>query len=181
MKEKPTSRQETFSHLDYLDIFTHPLLDQTIPEPELTGHYDHTVVVGRFQPLHYGHLYLIQQALRVSDSLTIGIGSANVINSDNPFSPQEREYMLCKALKRNRTMDKIKKIVYLDDNPNDMTWVKRTINKVGKVKAVVGNNEWVNDCFDIVGIPAVTIPLLTRNIFEGKKIREYLRALGKIA
>lgn len=183
MKEGFKPSEQTFPNLDYLEFFTTPSgleEEQTLMEQLPINKYDHAVVVGRFQPLHYGHLYLIKQALQVAKHVTIGIGSANIINKDNPFSPQERKYMLSKALKKEDIHHKIKNITFLNDHPDDEVWAERTVSKVGVVDVVVGNNEWVNNCFNLVGIPHLEVPLLQRGVYEGKKIREFLRSTGKL-
>ena len=53
------------------------------------------LIIGRFDPLHVGHEYLINYALSKCDKLLIFIGSANKnLSLSNPFSYEEREMML---------------------------------------------------------------------------------------
>ena len=52
------------------------------------------LLIGRFQPFHNGHLYLIKEALQSVDRLIIGIGSSNVQNEDNPFDYETRKEMI---------------------------------------------------------------------------------------
>ena len=53
------------------------------------------LIIGRFNPLHVGHEYLINYALSKCDKLLIFIGSANKnLSLSNPFSYEEREMML---------------------------------------------------------------------------------------
>lgn len=181
-----------FPRLDYLEEFTVPKHNKEdeiqafndfiklVPtERPPYSPYDHALVIGRFQPLHYGHLYLIKQALNIAESVTIGIGSANVRDTDNPFSPEEREYMLRKALKREKLTGNVLKIVYLDDNPSDDVWLKETLGKV-KPQVVVGNNGWVNGIFEGGGIDTWEVPHLNRMSYEGKTIRAHLRSVNKL-
>ena len=55
--------------------------------------YKFGLILGRFNPLHIGHEYLINYALSKCDILLIFIGSANKnLSLSNPFSYEEREY-----------------------------------------------------------------------------------------
>lgn len=138
------------------------------------------LVIGRFQPLHYGHIYLMKQALTIADSIIIGIGSANVKNDDNPFSALQREQMLRRVIKREGMEGRVHSIVYIDDCLNDNDWLAHTVQKTGSVDVVVGNNEWVNGIFEKEGIPAIRVSLLNRGMYEGRRIRAKLREEGKL-
>lgn len=173
-----------FRELDYLEFFTTPfeLQQEKTDLANMYGkdRYEHVVVIGRFQPLHYGHLYLIKQAATIGKKVTIGIGSANVLNGDNPYTPEQREYMLQKAIKRDGLDGKIKKIAYINDIADDKLWIQHALGQIGKVDTVVGNNDWVNECFASVNISSTQVTLLQRGIYEGKKIRAFLRQIGKL-
>ena len=138
-------------------------------------YFDHSLVIGRFQPLHYGHLYLMKWATKLAGNFTIGIGSANIVNQDNPFSIQERTTMLLKALSQEGLIGKLCNIVPLWDFEDDTLWIEQTLNRVGKTDVVLGNNPWVNSVFQNHGIPAIEIPLLNRGKWQGSIIREQLR------
>jgi len=171
-----------YPELDYLEFFVTPFqleLENIELDNLPLGKYNHAVVVGRFQPLHYGHVYLIKQALQLAGRVTIGIGSANVTDEDNPWTPEQRQYMLEKAIK-SEGISRIDKIVYLDDIKDDHIWVTEALKKIGKVDAIIGNNEWVNGCFENVGIESRQVPLLQRGIYRGKRIRAFLRQVGKL-
>lgn len=185
MKGKAFMPTEHNSELDYLEFFTTPFhlideKDQELLQELPENAYDHVVVIGRFQPLHYGHVYLIKQAAKMAKKITIGIGSANIKDEDNPFTAEQRLYMLRKAMTREGLTDQIKQFVFLDDNPDDNIWINQTLEKIGTVEAVVGNNDWVNSCFKSVGLASQEVPLLQRGIYEGRKIREFLRKVDKL-
>ncbi|MGL5691937.1 MAG: adenylyltransferase/cytidyltransferase family protein [Bacteroidales bacterium] len=56
-------------------------------------------IVGRFQPLHIGHIYMIQNALVCVDKLLIFVGSANEKNTvRNPLAYEVRYDILTRAL-----------------------------------------------------------------------------------
>ena len=55
--------------------------------------------MGRFQPFHRGHMYVLRNALEDCDHLIVAIGSAQASNTiKNPFSYQERVDMIVKCL-----------------------------------------------------------------------------------
>ncbi|RMF91195.1 MAG: nicotinamide-nucleotide adenylyltransferase, partial [Methanobacteriota archaeon] len=55
--------------------------------------------IGRFQPLHKGHMMIIKRILEETDALSIVIGSSQHAGTpENPFSADEREEMLRRAL-----------------------------------------------------------------------------------
>lgn len=57
------------------------------------------LILGRFQPLHNGHLKLIKSAAIENDNIVIAVGSAQYANlRDNPFSFAERKEMIKKVL-----------------------------------------------------------------------------------
>ncbi len=58
-----------------------------------------SLFIGRFQPFHFGHLDAIQQTLKKTGMLFIGIGSANDnYRPENPFTVGERIEMIKNAL-----------------------------------------------------------------------------------
>ena len=53
----------------------------------------HSLVIGRFQPFHAGHISLIQTVLDEGKSVCIAIRDTEVSES-NPYSVKEREDMI---------------------------------------------------------------------------------------
>jgi len=70
------------------------------PETPATSERVHTaVLIGRFQPLHNGHMALLRAALERAEQIVVVLGSAwQAPNPKNPFSWQERAQMLREAL-----------------------------------------------------------------------------------
>ena len=169
--------------LEELEVFTVPFVSQDEEQQllaqfglEVGTRHRHGLVIGRFQPLHYGHIFLIKQALAITDTITIGIGSSNVRNVDNPWSVEQRHTQLDKALEREGLNDHVARVAYLHDFMNDDFWLSETLKKTGEIDVVVGNNDWVNGIFTRANYPVLTTPLYHRNQFEGRKIREHLRS-----
>ena len=60
--------------------------------------HDTALLIGRFEPVHSGHLALLQEALRQAPQVIVVVGSAWQPRSPkNPFTWQEREAMLREA------------------------------------------------------------------------------------
>jgi nicotinamide-nucleotide adenylyltransferase len=134
------------------------------------------LIIGRFQPFHKGHLYLIKKALKQSEKIIIGIGSANVKDEKNPFSFNERKKQILTALRKNKLLNKVKKIVPLDDYPDDNDyWLKQLKKKTGFFEVVFSNNDYVNGILQSRGVKVVSFPFYKRNIYEGTKIREKMK------
>lgn len=80
------------------------------------------VFIGRFQPLHEGHIYAIKQAAKEVDQLLILVGSSNVCRSiKNPWTFLERFVKISNTLAEAGV--KNIKIAPLNDYPyNDSAW-----------------------------------------------------------
>lgn len=55
----------------------------------------YSLFIGRFQPLHEGHIKLIQTVLSEGKKICIGLRDTE-INEDNPYTIEEREKMFRK-------------------------------------------------------------------------------------
>lgn len=79
--------------------------------------------IGRFQPFHLGHLDAIQQSLKQTDMLFIGIGSANEnFQPQNPFTTGERIEMIKSALDEAKIPAKKYLIVPIPNINNYELW-----------------------------------------------------------
>lgn len=137
------------------------------------------LLIGRFQPFHFGHLYLIKQALKKADKLVIGIGSSNITDVNNPLDWRSREKILKAVFYKEKIEDKVIKIVPLDDFFNDKKWFDNVAKLIGKFNLVVGNNDWVNRIMESGGYKILTVPYFKRYLYEGEKIRKLLVDGGK--
>lgn len=63
-----------------------------------TKQYDLAVVIGRFEPLHSGHLILFQKAMMVAKTVLVLIGSSHASRTiKNPFTYEERAIMISQS------------------------------------------------------------------------------------
>lgn len=87
--------------------------------------------IGRFQPLHYGHLMMIQKCAKKVDRLVIALGSSNAAPScKNPFTASERAEMVRRGMKEIGVGNY--EIVELPDFASDEEWV-REVERVQQV------------------------------------------------
>lgn len=136
--------------------------------------YKTALLIGRFQPFHFGHLYLIKKALTVSDNLIIGIGSSNRTDVKNPLPWQMRRKMIEKVIKKEKLNGKITKIIPLKDFFHDEKWLNNVVKKTGGFDLVVGNNDWVNRIMRDGGKKVMRVPYYKRYLYEGEKIRRLM-------
>lgn len=137
--------------------------------------YKTGLVIGRFQPFHLGHQYLIEQALKHAEKLIIGIGSSNIEDENNPYNVGQREEFVKEFLKQEKLEDRVLKLVYIPDVPDDEEWFKIAQKLTGDVDVVIGDNSWVNGIYTTHNIPVVQIGMHKRHLLEGKKIRHHMK------
>ncbi|MDO5653136.1 MAG: adenylyltransferase/cytidyltransferase family protein [Brachymonas sp.] len=84
---------------------------------------DYAVVIGRFQPVHCGHVALLRAALHTAPKVVVVVGSVGVPRSPkNPFTLEERVQMLRAALPEDA--DRIH-VAGVENHPDDTVWVSR--------------------------------------------------------
>ncbi len=77
------------------------------------------LVVGRFQPMHDGHCYLIERAIEENEEVVICVGSAQV---KNPFTVKERVKMVKDFLEAFDLGNKKVRIKALKDIKSEKRW-----------------------------------------------------------
>lgn len=137
--------------------------------------YKTGLVIGRFQPFHNGHLYLLKEALKICDKIIIGIGSSNVVNDDNPWSAEKRRQVIEKVISEENLADKVIKVVEIPDDPDDEVWYENVANIVGKFDIWLGNNDWNDEIFTAHGVPVLKVDFWQRYLHEGTKIRKLIK------
>jgi nicotinamide-nucleotide adenylyltransferase len=108
------------------------------------------LVVGRFQPLHKGHLSVIREALAQCDDLIVVIGSAEDSHTErNPFTAGERYQMLISAL-TPRELARIFIIPIRDVNRYSV-WVNHIESYVPPFDVVFSNSDLTRSLFSEAG------------------------------
>jgi bifunctional NMN adenylyltransferase/nudix hydrolase len=94
--------------------------------------YDYLVFIGRFQPLHIGHLEVIDRARELADKVIILVGSSfQPRTPKNPFTYVERRNMIQEAL----GIDAADWVIIrpLRDKPyNDQKWANQVQQEVAR-------------------------------------------------
>ena len=105
--------------------------------------------IGRFQPLHKGHMHIIEKAMSDCSELVIVIGSSQeACTKDNPFSAEERVEMIKLALKGMENYS----VVMVPDIKCDRGYVKHVITHTGEVDVVyAGDNQNTKKLFEEKG------------------------------
>jgi bifunctional NMN adenylyltransferase/nudix hydrolase len=97
-----------------------------------TARPDICIFVGRFQPLHQGHVCVMREALRRADRLLVLVGSANEPRSfRNPFTAEERASLIIESLApedRSRVA-----VMPLEDSDYDLSaWIRSVRQSVAQ-------------------------------------------------
>ena len=132
------------------------------------------LVIGRFQPFHFGHKYLIEKALELCEKIIIGIGSSNKNDEINPYSADTRVEFLKKFVKEEGLEKRVYKILKLYDNPDNDVWFENLLKQTGPFDVTIGNNPWNNGIIERHGINSVTVGFFKRHRLEGIKIRNLM-------
>lgn len=130
--------------------------------------------VGRFQPVHRGHAEILKKISQEVNEIAIVIGSSQFANTkENPFSADEREEMLKRALSEYGI--KNFKIYRAEDVNDNEKWVKNVISKVGNFDVVYSGNELVKKLFREAGKKVIEIEHIEREILSGTEIRRRIK------
>ncbi len=99
------------------------------------------VFIGRFQPLHIGHEYVVRQSLEQVNRVIVLVGSANIARDPrNPFTFEEREHMIRSAFAYEIAQGRVI-VEPLDDHLySDTAWVAEVQRRVHDIVLEEGNN-----------------------------------------
>jgi nicotinamide-nucleotide adenylyltransferase len=127
--------------------------------------------IGRFQPLHKGHIFDILQASKAYTQVIIGIGSSQEYGTvENPFSFKERRRMI--EIATSKLGIKNYEIYAIPDVNNDELWVDSVKSIVPRFNIVITGNEKVKELFEKKGIKVQKVDLLFG--INATKIREMM-------
>lgn len=124
--------------------------------------------MGRFQPLHNGHVALIRHALERCGTVAVAIGSAQAKPSPrNPFSAAERRAMLAAVYPGLPVFE-------VPDVNDDARWVAHALAITGPVDVAFGNDDRTLDLFERAGVRVERPGLVDRAHNEATTIRALL-------
>ena len=155
------------------------------PNPPSIAPDSGVVVLGRFQPFHFGHEYMLESASNWRNEnnpnapLIIAIGSSNrPQNLRNPWTYEERSQMIETWTKSARIENfHICSIPDIEDPPN---WVTHASQYHGQAGVLVTTDMGAAELYTASGWDVVLLPLEQRDRFEGWRVRETARMLSTI-
>ncbi|MFX1313175.1 MAG: nicotinamide-nucleotide adenylyltransferase [Promethearchaeota archaeon] len=131
--------------------------------------------IGRFQPLHHGHIYVIKEILKRYEIIKIGIGSSQLSHTlNNPFTKEERKEFVNAAFEKRNISSKQFQIFYIPDIFNAKKWVDHVISIVGELDSVVSNSDWVRELFHNKAINVEKKITIFKKKFNGNNIRNLI-------
>jgi nicotinamide-nucleotide adenylyltransferase len=136
--------------------------------------------IGRFQPLHHGHIYILTKVLKSYRKLKIGIGSSQLskIKSD-PFTYEERVKFITSALKKRGIPSERYEIFPIPDIFNANKWVEHVIGIVGEFDTVFSNSDWVRQLFQIKGMSVGEKIEIFKKKYNGSNVRKLISKENK--
>ena len=144
--------------------------------------YKTGLIIGRFQPFHNGHLFVVREALKQVERVIIAIGSTNSEDKENnPFSAKQVRDSIEQIAKQEGWDNKIAQLVDIPDTlSDDNAWLQDVLDQAESFDVVVSNNDWVTGIFRGAGYDVIELPFYKRHIYEGKKIRAGMRKKGEL-
>ena len=131
------------------------------------------LILGRFQPLHRGHLSLFEAVIDDGYELLIGIGSSiEKRTENNPYSSNERSKMIKAVLSNYECKYKIYEIP--DINNHDL-YVKHLENIVPAFDVVYSGNNLVKILFENAGYHVNLPKIINREAWQGASIRQAMK------
>lgn len=135
------------------------------------------VILARFQPIHNGHLALIEKACNENDKVLVLIGSIDKMNKRNPIPWTIRRDMVVKALEERGLLEKVevKELSDLsDESHNDHEWGFYLYSNIVSLINQANFSIYYSDGFEIITswFPGfilrnnVSLSLLARNATE---------------
>jgi len=128
--------------------------------------------VGRFQPLHLGHIEVIKAISAKSAELVIVIGSAQKSHDlDNPFTAGERVMMLREALKEAGVNSSKYYLISVPDSTMHSVWVSMVQSYSPPFQVVYSNDPLTVRLFKEHGFKVKTVKMFHRERYSSTEVR----------
>ncbi|MHA1460928.1 MAG: nicotinamide-nucleotide adenylyltransferase [Promethearchaeota archaeon] len=166
--------REIWTELLDMDLTTEFELNLKTPK-QIISKKEIALLVGRFQPLHHGHIYILNKILKNYQKIKIGIGSSQLseIKSD-PFSYEERVNFISSAFKK-RDIDPTRfEIFPIPDIFTANKWVDHVISIVGEFDTAFSNSDWVRQLFQNKGINVGEKLEIFKKKYNGSNVRRLI-------
>jgi nicotinamide-nucleotide adenylyltransferase len=133
----------------------------------------HPLYIGRFQPVHLGHVHAIKHVISNHGGVIVAIGSSLTSHEkDNPFTFGERLQMLRLALQEAGIGLEKCVITGVPDIPYaHFLWVRLVEAMCPPFRIVYTNQPFTGRLFKEAGYEVRPIPFLEREKYSGAEIR----------
>ncbi|MCQ8893680.1 MAG: nicotinamide-nucleotide adenylyltransferase [Methanolinea sp.] len=130
--------------------------------------------IGRFQPYHCGHQYILENIARKVDEIIIGIGSAQISHEpSNPFTAGERVLMITRALV---SIGIPVYVIPIEDVYRNALWVSHVRSMAPPFDVVFSSNPLVVRLFEEEGVTVESPAMYEREFYSGTEIRRRILA-----
>ena len=130
------------------------------------------ILIGRMQPIHNGHMQVINKILEEVDEIIIGIGSAQLSHSTkNPFTAGERIVMISQSLAESGVDPSKYYIIPMQDINYNAVWASHVKMLTPPFSVVYSGNQLVKQLFCEEGFEVKQPPLFDRVLLSGTEVR----------
>ena len=131
------------------------------------------ILIGRMQPVHNGHMQIIDKILDEVDEIIIGIGSAQSSHElKDPFTAGERIVMMNQALSERGVDSSRYYIIPMQDINFNAIWVSHVKMLTPPFSVVYSGNPLVKQLFKEEGYEVKQPPLYDRVHLSGSEVRK---------
>jgi len=138
------------------------------------------IVLGRFQPFHFGHAALVHAAAKrcsSEDELVIAIGSSQAgWEARNPWDVAERTEMIGDWCKANNVEATIAGVEDINDPPR---WVEHAQQHHGEGELVTSDDPTA-ELYEAANWTVHRVQLDNRDQLEGWRVRQTIRMLSTV-
>tara|TARA_B100000768_G_scaffold51156_1_gene49834 strand:- start:3635 stop:4180 length:546 start_codon:yes stop_codon:yes gene_type:complete len=137
------------------------------------------IVLGRFQPFHNGHAFLLLAAAATfpEEPVMVAVGSAqSEWEPNNPWSAEDRTAMLHAWAKSIGIEVEVCSIEDINDPPN---WVAHATKQHGK-GTLVTSDQATLALYEEAGFPVHEVVLNDRERYEGWRVRQTAKMLSTV-
>ena len=135
------------------------------------------ILIGRMQPVHNGHIQVINKILEEVDEIIIGIGSAQLSHElKDPFTAGERIVMMTQALAESNIDPKRYYIIPMEDINFNAIWPSHVKMMTPPFSIVYSGNPLVKQLFAEEGYEVRNPPLYDRLHLSGSEVRRRMLA-----
>ena len=131
--------------------------------------------IGRFQPIHLGHIAVIKLILEEAEEVIILVAAAQLSHSlRNPLTAGERLILIRDALVENEIDRNRVWVIPAQDVSDNSLWTSHIIRLTPRFNKVYSNNPFTLRLFKEAGIATKSTRLINRKFYSATFIRELI-------